>query len=191
MCDSAEARQRRPISVARALAVAALAVAMVALPACGGSSDSSDGASVLSRAEFIHEADQICDDAHKRAYEVTQKIQKLYAAKQAGEVSEQQYRNRAAALSDSYAMIANRSLREIRALGTPRGGTKDVDKYLSAVGGIAHNYYMQGYALLHQQEQKVSELGARTLRLTGQARKAAQEFGFHVCGGAGSSGGGK
>ena len=159
----------------------AAAAAAISLSACGGSSQGAP--TQLGRAEFGREADRICDDAHRRAFKVSKKVQELVAAKQSGRVSEADYRFQVSKLTISYSKIADSAARQIRALGAPPGDDRGLERYLAAVEGESKLFFRQSYALAHGQENQVRDLSLQTLRLSSQAKKLANALGFHTCGG--------
>ena len=170
-------------TAARAALIVAAAAAAISLSACGGSSQGDAPQPQLGRAEFVREADRICDDAHRRAFKVSKKVQELVAAKQSGRVSEADYRFQVSKLTISYSKIADSAAQQIRALGAPPGDDRGLERYLAVVEGESKLFFRQSYALAHGQENQVRDLSLQTLRLSSQAKKLANALGFHTCGG--------
>ena len=171
-------------TAARAALIVAATATAVSLAGCGGSSQG-DTEPQLGRAEFGREADRICDDAHRRAFKVSKKVQELVAAKQSGRVSEADYRFQVSKLTISYSKIADSAARQIRALGAPPGDDRGLERYLAVVDAESKMFFRQAYALAHGRENQVRALGVRILRLRAQAHRLAHVLGFHTCGGGG------
>ena len=171
-------------TAARAALIVAATATAVSLAGCGGSSQG-DTEPQLGRAELIREADRICDDAHRRAYKVSKKVQKLVAAKQSGRLSEDAYRLQISKLTISYSKLADRAAQKLRALGTPIGNDRGLERYLAVVDAESKMFFRQAYALAHGRENQVRALGVRILRLRAQAHRLAHVLGFHTCGGGG------
>lgn len=183
MCEHRKVREDDRAGAARAaLIVAAIAIA-VGLGACGDS-----GQTALGRAEFIHKADRICRDAHRRASDVSLKIQALAAARQERRVPEDLYESQAASFTDEFAQIGEDALREIRALGSPTGSDRKLERYLAVAGAESRTFARQAEAIRSDDAKRGEALFERIVRLSERARELASAFGFRSCGGAGGRG---
>jgi hypothetical protein len=107
--------------------VAALALAAFAV-GCGGSSEATTVP--LSKAQFIKRADAICWRARQRFNALYQPFVKKYGLPEGKRRSLAEY---AEAVKTALAPSVEWEVKEIRALGAPRGESRTVDAILAAV----------------------------------------------------------
>lgn len=164
-----------------ALIAVALTIALIGA-GCGGGSDGSDGtgsapeeagdgASSISKAEFLKKADNVCAEGGK---EVEAEFQAYLKKNNLEEGKETPAENKAhvVEIAETIAIPGlQQQVKEIRALGAPSGEEAEVEAFIGAVEE----------ALKEGEAEPASLIGA-TSELFAKADKLAQEYGLKVCG---------
>jgi hypothetical protein len=157
---------------ARALAASLCACALVAA-GCGGDDEpaatpepltGATGASGLAGAtDFLGEADEICAEANTALANLPDGLDSSTQATQKLGITE--------GLVDS-----------IESLGTPETNTEDLDRFLKAMGRAVSALERQQLAANRDDQAGVDEAEASYQEALGDAKRAAEAFGFEECG---------
>jgi hypothetical protein len=164
--------QRRRLVALSAIAVIFI-VFVLLIKSCGGSDDSTSltpaagttglgGASVLTQADYISEADAICLEANTS----------LAGVDQADPVQ----------ASNDQAQIIAGELQQLQTLPPPDGGTNKLDKFFSALQKQSAAYQDRATAADRGDDAAVAEIDTTIDGAASDATKAADKFGFKVCG---------
>lgn len=125
---------------------------------------------VLSKKEFIRRGDQICADFAKVEGELEGRFQQQLTVEEAGQNTVE------------LANRADASLDDLAALGTPRKGAQEIERYIKKsreqidrIRNIGNELEDGDQAAAEQMQQTGTERGP-------ELRKMAQDYGFRICG---------
>jgi hypothetical protein len=154
--------------VSKLIAVLTAAAAIVLIVAgCGGGSDSSSDSSSLSKAQFIKQADAICEKGNKENEAEFEEFAKEHGLSEKKEPSKAVQEE---AISEIVAPSVGKQIEEIDALGAPEGDEGKIEAMVAAV------------------EEGVEEIEANPGSLTegknplAKGSKLAKEYGLKTCG---------
>lgn len=151
--------------------VAAIATLAMAFGGCGSGGDSTDtaeGTSSVSKAEFVKKGNAICTKAEKEVEEGVEEFAKENNLSARKPPSEKQVEELAEEL---IVPSVRKQLMELRALGTPSGGAEELQAIFAAVEGA-----------LKETEENPSVFGKGGVGPFAKANKLSREYGLTVCG---------
>jgi uncharacterized protein with von Willebrand factor type A (vWA) domain len=154
--------------VSKLIAVlAALAAIMLIVAGCGGGDDSSSDSSSITKAQFIKQADAICENGNKENEAEFEEFAKEHNLSEKKEPSKAQQEE---AISEIVAPGVQKQIEEIDALGAPKGDEGKIEAMIAAV------------------EEGVEEIEENPASLTegknplAKGSKLAKEYGLKTCG---------
>jgi hypothetical protein len=117
--------------VSKLIAVlAAFAAIMVIVAGCGGGDDSSSDSSSITKAQFVKQADAICEKGNKESEAEFEELAKEKGFSEKKEPSKPQQEE---IISEIVAPGVQKQIEEIDALGAPEGDEKQIEAMVAAV----------------------------------------------------------
>lgn len=146
-----------------------VAVALVLVTGCGSGDDAGDGVTVsdISKAEFIKQADSICEENVAKM----QADFRAYALGNQAESPQEPSRTDFSELIDAV-VVPNieREIAEIQALGAPAGGKEEVGAFVAALEGDLEKAKAEPRAVLAYRSPTFLE-----------TKRKARDYGLHAC----------
>ncbi|HET9593174.1 MAG TPA: hypothetical protein VFP17_09690 [Solirubrobacterales bacterium] len=153
--------------MSKLIAVLAAAAAILMIVAgCGGGSDSSSDSASLSKAQFIKQADAICEKGDEEANEEVE----AFAEENNVNTSKPTKKQQEDVITEVVAPNVQGQVEEISELGAPEGDEKQIEAMVDAVE--------EGVEELEADPSKLIE-GKNPL---GKGSKLAKEYGLKACG---------
>jgi uncharacterized protein with von Willebrand factor type A (vWA) domain len=146
--------------------VALVAISMIAA-GCGGGDDSSSDSSSITKAQFIKQADAICEKGNK---ENEAEFEEFAEEKNLSENKEPTKAQQEEAITDIVAPGVQKQIEEIDALGAPKGDEKQVEAIVTSVE--------EGVEEIEENPGSLIK-GENPL---GKGSKLAKEYGLKACG---------
>jgi hypothetical protein len=146
--------------------VALVAISMIAA-GCGGGDDSSSDSSSITKAQFIKQADAICEKGNK---ENEAEFEEFAEEKNLSENKEPTKAQQEEAITDIVAPGVQKQIEEIDALGAPEGDEKQVEAIVTSVE--------EGVEEIEENPGSLIK-GENPL---GKGSKLAKEYGLKACG---------
>jgi hypothetical protein len=147
-----------------AMLAGALAIAIVA--GCGGGSDSSSSSSSLTKAQFIKQADAICEKGDKE----TSKEVEAFVEENNVDTNKPTKKQQEEVITEVVAPNVQGQVEQISELGAPSGDEKKIEAMVDAVE--------EGVEEIEADPKKLIE-GQNPL---GKGSKLAKEYGLKACG---------
>ena len=156
-------------------------------PDGGGDDGDGDGSDSKppSRAEYIERADRICRKAQLDIARRSAEYRDLGRALSRGSIEQQEYFQRAGALTERSGEIALRAVVDLKELSPPTSRREAIDAYLRGATTQSEILTAQGRALREGRAEEVTELNGRIAEAGQETRSAARRVGFRICGGGG------
>jgi hypothetical protein len=120
------------------------------------------GATILTQADYIEQADAICLEANTTLANVDE--------------------TDAAAAATDQSEIVTSELQQLQTLPPPDDGETKLDNFLTALQDLAAAYDDKATAAEREDEAAIAELDASIEEINGEVASAAENFGFEVCG---------
>ncbi|MEZ5077328.1 MAG: hypothetical protein R2725_07800 [Solirubrobacterales bacterium] len=143
----------------------AIAVALLALAACGGDGDETTAA--LTKAEFIAQGDEICEQGDKAGEARLEEFAEENGIDLENPTKEQQEE----AVTEVFAASLDSQAEGLRDLGTPEGDEGEVDEILGALESAVEELEDEPNLLFEEKATGLNEAAA-----------LAGEYGFESCG---------
>jgi uncharacterized protein with von Willebrand factor type A (vWA) domain len=154
--------------VSKLIAVlAAFAAILLVAVGCGGGSDSSSDSSSISKAQFIKQADAICEKGNEENEAEFEEFAKENGLSEKQEPTKAQQEE---AISEIVAPGVQKQIDEIDALGAPEGDEKQIEAMVAAVE--------EGVEEIEEDPGSLTE-GKNPLA---KGSKLAKEYGLKTCG---------
>lgn len=155
-------------SVIAALVALALAALVAFAAGCGsGGSDSTESTASISKADFLKQANAICEEGNEN---INAKFEEFTKENNLSETEEPPKEVQEEAIEEVLIPAINTQIEEIRALGTPEGDEGELEEVFSSEEGV-----------LEEAEEEPTILFENTATQK-EANKVAREYGLTVCG---------
>lgn len=147
--------------------LAAVAAILMIVVGCGGGDDSSSDSSSITKAQFVKQADAICEKGNKENEAEFEEFAKENGLSEKKEPTKAQQEE---AISEIVAPSVQKQIEEIDALGAPEGDEKQIEAMVAAVEEGVEEIESDPTTLLE---------GKNPL---GKGSKLAKEYGLKACG---------